>query len=86
MADRAQPLRLAGWTGIAVAAAIPAIIAATSFAVVLVAEGRWSLGAADVAALRFTIWQAFLSGLISVLLAIPLARAQRGGASRIEAC
>ena len=75
MADRPQPLKLAGWTGIAVAAAIPAIIAATSFAVVLAAEGRWSLGAADVAALRFTIWQAFLSGLISVLLAIPLARA-----------
>lgn len=75
MADRAQPLRLAGWTGIAAAIAVPAIIAATSLAVVLAAEGRWSFGAADTAALRFTIWQAFLSALISSLLAIPMARA-----------
>ena len=75
MADRAQPLGFAGWAGIGVAASIPALIAATSLAVILSAEGGRGLSAADWAAVRFTLWQATLSALISVFLAIPLARA-----------
>lgn len=75
MADRAQPLGFAGWAGIAVTAAIPVLIGATGLAVVLSAEGGRSLSEADWAAIRFTLWQALLSAMISVALAIPVARA-----------
>jgi len=75
MADRAQPLGLAGWAGIAAAVAIPALIAVTAIAVILSAEGGRGLSAADWSAIRFTLWQALLSALISVGLAIPVARA-----------
>jgi thiamine transport system permease protein len=75
MADRAQPLGFAGWAGIAVATAIPAFIGITAVAVVLSAEGGRGLSAADWAAVRFTLWQALLSALISVALAIPVTRA-----------
>lgn len=75
MADRAQPLGFAGWTGIAVTAAIPVLIGATGLAVVLSAEGGRGLSASDWSAIRFTLWQALLSALISVVLAIPVARA-----------
>ena len=44
-------------------------------AVALRAEGGGVLGPADWAAVRFTVWQAFLSALISVALAMPVARA-----------
>lgn len=37
--------------------------------------GLTALSASDLAALRFTVWQAFWSALISVALAIPVARA-----------
>ena len=37
--------------------------------------GFTALSAADVAALRFTIWQAFWSAMVSVVLAVPVARA-----------
>ena len=39
------------------------------------AETGASLGAADWSAIRFTIWQAFLSALLSCVAAIPVARA-----------
>ncbi|MCC1494683.1 ABC transporter permease subunit [Cognatishimia sp. F0-27] len=44
-------------------------------AVLIWAEGVSSLRPGDLAALRFTVWQAFLSALVSCLLAVPLARA-----------
>ncbi|MDD9979027.1 MAG: thiamine/thiamine pyrophosphate ABC transporter permease ThiP, partial [Boseongicola sp.] len=75
MADRTQPIGPAGWTGIAAAAAIPVLILATVLALVSQAEGGRGLSAADWAAIRFTLWQAAASSLISILLAIPLARA-----------
>ena len=75
MADRAQPLGFAGWSGIAVTAAIPVFIGGTGLAVLLSAEGGRGLSTADWAAIRFTLWQALLSALISVGLAIPVARA-----------
>lgn len=44
-------------------------------AVAVTAEGLGGFRAADWAALRFTLWQAFLSAAISALLAVPVARA-----------
>ena len=75
MADRAQPLGFAGWAGIGVSASIPAFIAVTALAVILSADSGRGLSPADWAAVRFTLWQAVLSALISVFLAIPVARA-----------
>jgi len=75
MAARPQPLGFGGRLGIAVAAAVPLLVAATAAAVVARAEGGRGLAAADWAAIRFTIWQAALSAGISVALAIPVARA-----------
>ncbi len=75
MVERAQPLGVGGRLGIAVAATIPLLIAATSVAVIATAEGGRGLSAADWAAIRFTVWQAAVSAAISVALAIPVARA-----------
>jgi thiamine transport system permease protein len=61
--------------GIAAALAIPALILVTAGAVFLQAESGQGLSRADWAAVRFTLWQAFLSSLISCALAIPVARA-----------
>ncbi|MCV2867106.1 thiamine/thiamine pyrophosphate ABC transporter permease ThiP [Defluviimonas sp. WL0002] len=47
----------------------------TLVAVFLRADGVGALGPAEWAAIRFTIWQAFLSALFSCVLAIPVARA-----------
>jgi thiamine transport system permease protein len=75
MAERAQPLGVGGRLGIAIAAAIPLLIAVTSVAVIAKAEGGRGLSAADWASIRFTVWQAAISAAISVALAIPVARA-----------
>lgn len=75
MADRAQPLSFGPLAGIAAAVAIPALIFVTAVAVFLQAEPGQGLAPADWAAVRFTLWQAFLSSLISCALAIPVARA-----------
>ena len=75
MADRAQPLSFGPLAGIAAAAAIPTLILITAAAVFLRAEPGQGMSPADWAAVRFTLWQAFLSTLISCVLAIPVARA-----------
>lgn len=75
MADRAKPLTLGPLVGIAAAVAIPALILVTAGAVFLRAETGQGMSPADWAAVRFTLWQAFLSSLISCALAIPVARA-----------
>ncbi|MEO9823456.1 MAG: thiamine/thiamine pyrophosphate ABC transporter permease ThiP [Paracoccaceae bacterium] len=75
MADRAQPLSFWPAAGIVAAVAIPALILVTAGAVFLQAEPGQGLSPADWAAVRFTLWQAFLSSLISCILAIPVARA-----------
>ncbi|MEK6216900.1 MAG: thiamine/thiamine pyrophosphate ABC transporter permease ThiP, partial [Boseongicola sp.] len=75
MAKRAQPLGAGGRLGIAVAASIPLLVAATTVAVIAKAEGSRGLTAADWVAIRFTVWQAAISAAISVALAIPVARA-----------
>lgn len=74
MAGRARGL---GWAGAGVAAAaLVALAAAGPLAVVFArAEATAPLGPADWAAVRFTVLQAALSAAISVLCAIPVARA-----------
>ncbi|RUS58873.1 thiamine/thiamine pyrophosphate ABC transporter permease ThiP [Pseudorhodobacter sp. E13] len=69
MADRALSLSAAG-----LAAALFALLLAPLVALGLSFDGL-TLGAAEAAALRFTLWQAMLSALISVGLAVPVARA-----------
>ena len=61
--------------GIIAAAFVVAVILGPLFAVFWRAGGGAWLVASDMAAIRFTIWQALLSALISVGLAIPVARA-----------
>ena len=75
MAERAQSLGAAGAIGIAAAAAIPILILLATLAIVRVAEPGNGPTQADWAALRFTLWQAFLSATFSVALAVPVARA-----------
>ncbi|MGI9390408.1 MAG: thiamine/thiamine pyrophosphate ABC transporter permease ThiP, partial [Boseongicola sp.] len=75
MVRRTQPLGTGGRLGIAVAAAVPLLVAATSIAVIAAADGGRGFTAADWTAIRFTIWQAALSAGISVALAVPVARA-----------
>ncbi|SLN71570.1 Sulfate transport system permease protein CysW [Roseovarius albus] len=73
MAGRAQPVKPT--LGVSAAALVAALILAALAAVALRAEPGRGLGPSDWAALKFTLTQACLSALISVALAIPLARA-----------
>ena len=75
MAQRAQPITFSTWAGAAVAALVLAATTVPLGAVLLRADAASGLGPADWAAVRFTIWQAFLSAVLSVGLAIPVARA-----------
>jgi thiamine transport system permease protein len=75
MATRAQPLRLLYWTGAAFAALVALAVLGPLAAVMVRADWPPALGPADWAAIRFTLLQAALSALFSVLLAIPVARA-----------
>ncbi len=63
------------WPGLGVAALLSALSIGTLVMVALKAQGGATLGAADWAAIRFTLTQAILSAVLSVLLAIPVARA-----------
>ncbi len=73
MAERA--FKLSRFGGISAAVFIVALIGTALVAVALRSEGRFVLGAGDLAAIRFTVWQAFLSAMFSVVLAVPVARA-----------
>ncbi|MDA8585363.1 thiamine/thiamine pyrophosphate ABC transporter permease ThiP [Rhodobacteraceae bacterium] len=75
MADRAQPIGPGGVAGIAAAVAIPFLILLTTGAIVWVSESGAGLAPSDWAAIRFTLSQAALSALFSVVLAVPVARA-----------
>lgn len=73
MANRAFPVSLfLGWTA---AALVAVVLFATLGAVAFRAESGGGLSTFDYAAIRFTLWQSFLSALISVALAVPVARA-----------
>ena len=63
------------WPGIAAAVLVLFLTVGTLGAVAYRAEWDSGLSAADWSAVRFTIVQAFVSALISVVLAIPVARA-----------
>jgi len=67
MASRAVSITSAGL--------VTALVAIPLFAVFSRAGGVASLGAGDWSALRFTVWQASLSALLSCAFAIPAARA-----------
>jgi len=71
---RAAPPLLTG-AAVLVAAALVLLNLGALAAVAWRAEGGAGWGAADWAALRFTLWQACLSAVFSVALAIPVARA-----------
>ncbi|MGJ8543844.1 MAG: thiamine/thiamine pyrophosphate ABC transporter permease ThiP [Sulfitobacter sp.] len=73
MADRA--FQISARTGAGAAFSIAVLIAAALGAVLWRMEPGRGLQPGDWAAVRFTIWQAFLSALVSVALAVPLARA-----------
>lgn len=73
MADRAQPL--SAIPGSWAAALAATLILGTLAAVVWRVEAGRGLGPSDWAALRFTVVQAALSAILSVGLAIPVARA-----------
>ena len=77
MARRPVPLnrRYGGWTGAACAALVLFLTLGTLIAVAMRAEGASALRPNDWAAVRFTIWQAVVSAAISVVLAVPVARA-----------
>ena len=75
MAGRARQLNLAVGAGSAAAAVVLALTLGTLGAVAWRAESAARLGPSDWAAVRFTLLQATLSALISVALAIPVARA-----------
>jgi len=57
------------------AAVLLAVIMAAALGIAVRIDSDLSLTAGDWATLRFTVWQAALSGLFSVVLAIPVARA-----------
>lgn len=68
MASRAYPL-----TALLALGIVALTIGSAAVAALWAGEGR--LGASDWAAVRFTVWQAALSAVVSTLLAVPLARA-----------
>ena len=73
MAQRAQPISATG--GIIAATVVVAAVLLAFVGIGLRAEASAGLGIAEWQAIRFTVFQAFLSALISVVLAVPLARA-----------
>jgi thiamine transport system permease protein len=71
MATRAREITPAALAG----AVLAALVIGTLVAVAIRAGGLSGLRASDLAAIRFTLWQAALSALLSCALAIPVARA-----------
>ena len=75
MASRAQPISAGQRAGAAIAALVLLAVLGPLGAVLWRANALSGLGPADLSAIRFTIWQAFLSAAFSVALAVPVARA-----------
>lgn len=75
MARRAVAIAQPRWPGTAVAVLVLALFGGALAAVALAARAPVTLGAGDWAAIRFTLVQAALSSGLSVLLAVPVARA-----------
>ncbi|MEP1354462.1 MAG: thiamine/thiamine pyrophosphate ABC transporter permease ThiP [Tateyamaria sp.] len=75
MARHSQPIKTSTLTGPVAAGSVFFLILAALAAVASKAQWPVTFGVADWAALRFTVWQSFLSALVSVVFAIPVARA-----------
>jgi thiamine transport system permease protein len=75
MAIRAEPLTPLHRAGAALAALVCIAVLVPLAAVIWRGSGLSSLTATDMSAIRFTLLQAALSALISVVLAVPVARA-----------
>lgn len=73
MARGAQPV--SPWAGIAAAGCVVAVVLAAFVGIGQRIEGTTGLRAAEWQAVRFTLFQAFWSALISIAFAIPVARA-----------
>ena len=73
MARRAQPV--SPWAGIIAVGFVVAVVIAAFVGISQRIETTTGLRAAEWQAVRFTVWQAFFSALISVVLAVPVARA-----------
>ena len=73
MARRAQPV--SPWAGIIAVGFVVAVVIAAFVGISQRIETTTGLRAAEWQAVRFTVWQAFFSALISVVLAGPVARA-----------
>ncbi|MDZ4137218.1 MAG: thiamine/thiamine pyrophosphate ABC transporter permease ThiP, partial [Paracoccaceae bacterium] len=74
MADRAFPLG-AAVLAVALCALLLVPLAALGVQSGGLTAGAWALSAAELAAVRFTVWQALLSAALSTALAVPVARA-----------
>lgn len=75
MARSSRSINYPHWPGAIVIALVLMLTLGTLLAVLWRAEGLGGLGAAEWAAVRFTVVQALFSALVSVVLAIPVARA-----------
>lgn len=75
MADGLQPVSVSRISGGAVVLLLVGLTFGTLVAVAWRAEALSGLGPRDWAAIRFTLWQAALSALLSCCLAVPVARA-----------
>ena len=75
MANRTQPLSALVWVGTGALALVLTVTLAPLVAIAVTADDGFKLRAADWAAIRFTLLQAFLSASLSLAIAIPLARA-----------
>ena len=76
MAERAVAITvLRPWAGAGAAALVAVLVLSALVAVLLRADVAHGLSAGDLAAIRFTVVQAFWSALLSVGLAVPVARA-----------
>jgi thiamine transport system permease protein len=75
MARRRQPIGAGARAGAVALALVLALVLGTLAAVALRAEAGTGLGPSDWAAVRFTLGQALVSAVLSVLLAVPVARA-----------
>ncbi len=75
MARSTQPLTAALWLGLGAALLVAALVLGTLGAVLWRAGGPGLLTVTDLAALRFTMLQAGVSAIFSVVLAVPVARA-----------
>lgn len=75
MAERVQPINLSTIGGAAIVALLLVLTLGTLGAVAWRAEEVSALSKNDWSAVRFTLWQAAISAVLSVICAIPVARA-----------